>query len=683
MNELGNAYTNASGRPRLDGVRQSIAAVQQLLTGLPRTDVWQTELAGLCARLANEEKLVAVFGAFSTGKSSLINAMLGESVLVVSPNPTTAAITEVHAAPAANAASQAAPMATIHMKTAEQLWEDVSLALTGIQQSASDLREAAELAAALKPRDIPAGKRKTLTFLKAFASGFAELGDRLGATWTMPAADASRFCAEERYACFVQRVELAQPTARLGQRAVPGLVLVDTPGVDSIHRRHTDVAFRYMRQADAIVFVLYYTHALSRAEKDFLLQLAQVQDVVGSEKLFVVINAVDLATSSEERQAVRERVLGELRQLGIRQPRVYEVSSQLAFAARQWQYRPDHPALTELLRTRLHLHADAPLPEPDSILTTSGLPALEDDLARFVESRYEEMAVDAVRRSLAELRRHGELRLAQLQTEKEQSEAERREQAAKQQALWDRLKRQLDVLQAGDSESERALRSEAAELAFHAGERIRFRFSSLFREAFYPGRFRGPGSVADQLAAALAELVEALQRQVELECRTLALRLEAYAERLFVRDREQLMTALADVGRPDLMDVLPTFAALGVADESYRSQLRPDPFVSFLKKFHSPKAFFEGGGQEELLADLGTAATDAVREELSKLAEPMLEEAVTELRRQYEGMWSVLLAAGDESDAEARAAGQSQLDGWRRVVEEVDRLTQTFRGGEE
>lgn len=38
---------------------------------------------------------IAVFGTFSAGKSSLINALLGDTYLVSSPNPTTAATTEL------------------------------------------------------------------------------------------------------------------------------------------------------------------------------------------------------------------------------------------------------------------------------------------------------------------------------------------------------------------------------------------------------------------------------------------------------------------------------------------------------------------------------------------------------------------------------------------------------------
>lgn len=42
-------------------------------------------------RIDNKLIKIGVFGTFSAGKSSLINALLGEHILVSSPNPTTAA----------------------------------------------------------------------------------------------------------------------------------------------------------------------------------------------------------------------------------------------------------------------------------------------------------------------------------------------------------------------------------------------------------------------------------------------------------------------------------------------------------------------------------------------------------------------------------------------------------------
>ena len=46
-------------------------------------------------RLEGQEFTVAFFGAFSAGKSSFSNALIGEQILPVSPNPTTATINRI------------------------------------------------------------------------------------------------------------------------------------------------------------------------------------------------------------------------------------------------------------------------------------------------------------------------------------------------------------------------------------------------------------------------------------------------------------------------------------------------------------------------------------------------------------------------------------------------------------
>src|SRR5699024_10464237 len=47
-------------------------------------------------RLTQRSYTIALFGAFSAGKSSFANALLGDKVLPVSPNPTTSAVNRIN-----------------------------------------------------------------------------------------------------------------------------------------------------------------------------------------------------------------------------------------------------------------------------------------------------------------------------------------------------------------------------------------------------------------------------------------------------------------------------------------------------------------------------------------------------------------------------------------------------------
>ncbi|MCL6626266.1 MAG: hypothetical protein K6T68_06720, partial [Alicyclobacillus shizuokensis] len=318
----------------------------------------------------------------------------------------------------------------------------------------------------------------------------------------------------------------------------------------------------------------------------------------------------------------RARALSELRQLGIRQLRIYEVSSQLAFAARQLQRQPDNPAIVELLRTRLGL-AEATIPDASTLLEQSGVSTLERDLSGFLTTQAQQVAADAVVRTLQSLQSRVVARIEQVRAAEAASEHDRQELAARRRAIWEEVERMGEALDADQDEPSRSLRQEAKELVFHAGERIRFRFTQLFREAFYPGRFQGPTRASDALQAALHELVESLRRQVEMECRTLALRLGTYAQQLYSQERAALARDLEAVGRADVADGLPDAAPLSLADQAYRSRLDAAPLTPYLKGFQSAKSFFEGGGQDAMRQGMAEAAADAVREDLAALTGPM------------------------------------------------------------
>ena len=116
------------------------------------------------------------------------------------------------------------------------------------------------------------------------------------------------YVAKEEKACFVQFINLYYDCefTRLG------ITLVDTPGADSINARHTGVAFEYIKNADAILFVTYYNHAFSKADREFLIQLGRVKDVFALDKMFFLVNAADLASSDTELQLVQTYVKSSL-----------------------------------------------------------------------------------------------------------------------------------------------------------------------------------------------------------------------------------------------------------------------------------------------------------------------------------------------------------------------------------
>src|SRR5699024_3738387 len=72
----------------IDGVEDEAASMKRFQTVIK-------ELKQKKDRLENRELTIALFGTFSNGKSSFSNALFGEKVLPVSPNPTTAVINRI------------------------------------------------------------------------------------------------------------------------------------------------------------------------------------------------------------------------------------------------------------------------------------------------------------------------------------------------------------------------------------------------------------------------------------------------------------------------------------------------------------------------------------------------------------------------------------------------------------
>ena len=133
----------------------------------------------------------------------------------------------------------------------------------------------------------------------------------------------SGFVANEEQSCLVEWIEVYYDC----ELTRKGITLVDTPGADSINARHTGVAFEYIKNSDAILFVTYYNHAFSKADREFLIQLGRVKDTFALDKMFFIVNAIDLAQDEEEMNAVLDYVEDQLVTYGIRQPHLFPISS--------------------------------------------------------------------------------------------------------------------------------------------------------------------------------------------------------------------------------------------------------------------------------------------------------------------------------------------------------------------
>jgi hypothetical protein len=73
-----------------------------------------------------------------------------------------------------------------------------------------------------------------------------------------------------------------------------GVRLIDTPGVGSVYRHNTDVAYQYLPRADAALFLLSVEQPASQAELDFLKDVRHF-----SGKIFFLLNKIDYLSEPE------------------------------------------------------------------------------------------------------------------------------------------------------------------------------------------------------------------------------------------------------------------------------------------------------------------------------------------------------------------------------------------------
>lgn len=555
----------------------------QIVQGLPGLKGAAHIMEQRAERLEKNRFTVALFGAFSAGKSSFANALMGDLILPVSPNPTTAAINKILPPDEHNPHGSV----RVRLKTYADVENDLLVSLEVFNQQAKTIADGINLIEKIDRSEIQPAAKPHYSFLRAVAKGYKEVEDRLGTDIIIGIEEFQQFVAKEEKACFVEWIELYYDCPLTRQ----GIVLVDTPGADSINARHTGVAFEYIKNSDAVIFVTYYNHAFSHADREFLIQLGRVKSAFELDKMFFVVNAADLAHSQEELDGVVTHVKENLEFCGIVKPRIYPVSSQTALLARMAENGPLEESAEMTLRNRLHLGEDQPFPETEETLRIAGLQHFEDE---FISFTLDELTHISINSALEEMKRTIGL-LGEL-ISKAHQDVEQREQQANQ-AREEKVK-SMEMIQLLDSSIEsRTLEKEINELSYYVKQRVMLRFREAFRYAFNPGTIKNDGrSMQKVLQGCLDELVHFIAFDLSQEMRATALRVEKYMEKSGAQLLEKLER---HINREDF-HVHP-WESKTFATPEFESTL-PKEMVSSLKgtlsMFKSTKQFFEQGGQD-------------------------------------------------------------------------------------
>ncbi|RUS55159.1 GTPase [Kurthia sp. 3B1D] len=500
------------------------------------------------SRLEEKDFTIALFGAFSAGKSSFSNALMGQRVLPVSPNPTTAAINKIRPV----SPEHPHETADVVLKTVEQMTEDIISSYGEIGITVTSLDDAFNKAQqALDVELVDERLHVHKSFVRAFREGYPLFKDKLGTVVRANYEDFEKFVAQENRSCFVDNIDFYFDCALTRM----GVTLVDTPGADSINARHTGVAFEYIRNADAILFITYYNHAFARADREFLIQLGRVKDAFELDKMFFVVNAIDLAADDEERDAVIDYVRSELLRFGIRKPRLFGISSLLALKEKVEQ-----------------------------IELESGMKPFEENFHHFLENELTAIAVQA----LAEETEKTEGRLSSLIEQTEQNLARKDERLEELATLETFIKKYFGQSAAAVIEKDEA--NEQKDLLYYVLQRVYLRYTDFFKESYNPAVFN-TNSTSAALDFALKELVGSLSFDFEQEMRVTNFRLSKF---LVARFKERYTT---DVRKMKDMNDSFSFMPFELEDPEILEFTGPfndyNKYKEVNKLFKNSKAFFE------------------------------------------------------------------------------------------
>lgn len=536
-------------------IEQAIKAIE----GLPMFQSLIKDLQSKKSRIQNQQLTVALFGAFSAGKSSFANALIGEKVLPSTPQPTTAVINQI--APPTNEH----PHGTVYVrvKDEQELMEDI-LEITN-ELSPPTSTSLGDLIDWLVKKNITESNQLNKTYcayLQALINGFDKLKDSLNSEFTISLSVFSSFVVDETKACYVESVTLHYDCSLTRM----GITLVDTPGADSMNARHTNVAFNYVKKADAILYLTYYNHALSRADKDFLTQLGNVKDAFELDKMFFLINASDLAMDDQELHLVVNYVHQQLLSLGIRLPKLYPISSKLS------------------LKEKL-----------SKTLVNKQMNTFEKEFYQFIKHDLIQLVIQA---SMTDLKRvHYGLTDFIQTTQLNETEKE----AKKQQLITAQTSLLHMVNEAsGDRYLER-IHQRIGRQFFFLEERMAIRFHDLFKDVFNPATLNESGKrLTIQFDSCLKNMLHVTGMELLREVQAICIRIESFLRELHGESQEDYKERCGQIDQHLIIPSIELNELKAPNLERAFQTMNENDFPSIRKQFKGTKAFFQKNDRDKI-----------------------------------------------------------------------------------
>lgn len=290
-----------------------IVAGLKAIHDVPLFDQTKKDIEGTLNRLEHKMVKIGVFGTFSAGKSSLINALLGDNYLVSSPNPTTAATTEL----------TYGEDSAITLKSDEQLLEE----LNNVFEVHDESFESVEAFLQSNTKKLKEKLEKNqLAFINAIEKNYGDYREMLqsGEKHTIGQEEIRKWSSEDEYATFVNTVHIQLPIDWLKDK-----IIVDSLGLHSNNQRHTNETEKILTSSDLILYVSYFNHSFTDNDKRFIEHMKDMNQLNENQAFKMIINATDLAESEDDLNAVKDYVRDALAQVNMKS-QIFGVSSREA-----------------------------------------------------------------------------------------------------------------------------------------------------------------------------------------------------------------------------------------------------------------------------------------------------------------------------------------------------------------
>lgn len=287
------------------------------------------ELEGEQIKTARREMVLAVVGTMKAGKSTTINAIVGQEILPNRNRPMTSVPTLIRHVP-----GKTEPVLHLeHIQPVRNLLITLQekLATPAGQQVAQTLQQTGDTRELLDILTDDGWLKNEYHGEEEIFTGLASLNDLV----RLAAAMGTEFPFDE-YA-EVQKLPVidVEFSHLVGMDACQGtLTLLDTPGPNEAGQPQMEVMMRdQLQKASAVLAVMDYTQMNSKADEDVRKELNAIADV-STGRLFVLVNKFDEKDrNGDGADAVRQKVPAMLNSDVLPASRVYPGSSRQAYLA--------------------------------------------------------------------------------------------------------------------------------------------------------------------------------------------------------------------------------------------------------------------------------------------------------------------------------------------------------------